>query len=95
MRIVTILESAAAMAHRTIHDDRGVEWQVWDTIPAKRVSQTFESGWLTFESVSEKRRLAPLPLYWFKASEAELLQMLDLARPVDQPRERRASREST
>lgn len=81
------------MAHRTIHDDRGLEWQVWDTIPAKRVSQTFESGWLTFESVSEKRRLAPVPLYWFNASEAELLRMLQSAKPVKDPRERRATRE--
>lgn len=78
------------MSHRTIRDDQGVEWQVWDTIPAKLVSRTLESGWLTFECATEKRRLAPVPLYWLSAGEGELLRLLGEATPVQHPRERRA-----
>ena len=70
------------MGHRTIRDERGQEWQIWDTTPAKQVSHTLEAGWLTFESAAEKRRLAPVPLYWLSASEEELLALLDRAQPV-------------
>ena len=74
------------MGHRTIRDEQGVEWQVWDTTPAKQVSQTLEGGWLTFESRTEKRRLAPVPLYWLSAEERELLELLGRARPVQASR---------
>ena len=74
------------MSHRTIRDEQGVEWQVWDTTPAKQVSQTLEGGWLTFESPTEKRRLAPVPLYWISAGESELLELLRSAKPVEQAR---------
>ena len=77
------------MGHRTIRDGQGLEWQVWDTTPAKQVSQTLETGWLTFESTAGKRRLAPVPLYWLNASDAEMLALLERAQPV-----RRKERES-
>ena len=70
------------MGHRTIRDARGQEWQIWDTTPAKQVSQTLEAGWLTFESEGDKRRLAPVPLYWVNASDDELLALLERAQPV-------------
>ena len=70
------------MGHRTIRDRQGLEWQIWDTTPAKQVSQTLEAGWLTFESPGEKRRLAPVPLYWLNATDEELLALLDRALPV-------------
>lgn len=70
------------MGHRTIRDARGQEWQIWDTTPAKQVSQTLEAGWLTFESAGDKRRLAPVPLYWVNASDDELLALLERAQPV-------------
>ena len=73
---------SGAMGHRTIRDGRGLEWQIWDTTPAKQVSHTLEAGWLTFESASEKRRLAPVPLYWLNATDNELLALLDRAQPV-------------
>ena len=59
-----------------------MEWQIWDTTPAKQVSHTLEAGWLTFESHGEKRRLAPVPLYWLSASDEELRALLDRAQPV-------------
>lgn len=70
------------MGHRTIRDRQGLEWQIWDTTPAKQVSQTLEAGWLTFESHGEKRRLAPVPLYWLNATDEELLSLLERALPV-------------
>jgi hypothetical protein len=70
------------MPLRQFTDSRGVEWQVWDTLPEKIVSNTLEGGWLTFQSQAEKRRLAPIPLYWAKAPDDELRTLLDRARPV-------------
>jgi len=71
------------MALRTFEDAAGVEWQVWDTIPAKLVTTTYEGGWLTFQSVAEKRRLAPIPLYWASADKEELNRLLRKAKPVE------------
>ena len=70
------------MALRAFQDAAGVEWQVWDTIPAKLVSTTYEGGWLTFQSAVEKRRLAPIPLYWTNADVEELMRLLRKAKPV-------------
>jgi hypothetical protein len=72
------------MALRTFTDARGAAWQAWDTLPEKLVSNTLEGGWLTFQREGEKRRLAPIPLYWATASEEELRKLLDRARPVGQ-----------
>ena len=70
------------MALRTFRDANGILWQVWDTLPAKIVSNTLEGGWLTFQREGEKRRLAPIPLYWANAGEDELRALLEQARPV-------------
>jgi hypothetical protein len=70
------------MPLRQFTDARGVSWQVWDTLPEKIVSNTLEGGWLTFQSEGEKRRLAPIPLYWANAPEDELRALLARARPV-------------
>ena len=70
------------MALRDFRDSRGELWHVWDTLPAKVVSNTLEGGWLTFQREGEKRRLAPIPLYWANAPDEELRQLLERARPV-------------
>lgn len=61
------------VAYREFVDDEGVFWRVWDTIPMgattlRSVSPTYANGWLTFESVAERRRLAPIPPAWEHAS---------------------------
>ena len=76
------------MAHRTFHDQSGMEWEVWDVIPDKRVSTTLTGGWLAFQTQTERRRLAPLPLYWAKASEEELCDLLERAKAVPRVDER-------
>ena len=70
------------MSFRNFTDSAGTEWQVWDIVPGKRVRHTLADGWLTFESAAEKRRLAPIPLYWVSADDAELERMLRSAVPV-------------
>lgn len=70
------------MAHRTFRDRNGVEWQVWDVIPNTFVGATLDGGWLTFLAGEDKRRLAPVPLYWVSAPDADLIALLESARPV-------------
>ena len=71
------------MAHRRFTDRQGVEWQAWDVVPGKLVSDTLQGGWLAFESTQgERRRLAPVPLYWVHAPEPELEELLGKAREV-------------
>ena len=73
------------MALRTFVDDSGVEWTIWDTVRSTDapVRETLQGGWLTFESTTgEKRRLAPVPLYWAKAPDDEIGRLLEKAKPV-------------
>jgi hypothetical protein len=63
------------VAYREFVDDAGTLWRVWDTYPVaanalRSVSPSYASGWLTFESYSERRRLAPIPPEWDFASDA-------------------------
>jgi hypothetical protein len=54
------------MPSREFVDSKGVTWRVWSTVPtggSVRVTK-FVDGWLTFESASCLRRLAPLPSNW-------------------------------
>jgi hypothetical protein len=64
-----------AVAYREFVDDAGTLWRVWDTHPVaantlRTVSPTYATGWLTFESGGERRRLAPIPPDWEIASRA-------------------------
>jgi hypothetical protein len=70
------------MSYRAFTDTRGIEWEVWDVFPSSDVRNTLQGGWLTFQSAHEKRRLAPVPLYWVSADDAELGRLLDAAKPV-------------
>jgi len=66
--------SPFAMAYREFSDSEKIQWRVWATYPTSGgiLSKGFEHGWLTFESGSECRRLAPIPDRWEEASEAKL-----------------------
>lgn len=81
---------------RGFKDPTGVEWRVWEVIPSKAGVATsvraqshtslnstpFANGWLCFESLSEKRRLAPIPNGWELRSPGDIAELLDLATPV-------------
>jgi hypothetical protein len=46
------------------------------------LSEGYGSGWLTFESLEEKRRLTPIPNGWDEISQAELRILCDKAKRV-------------
>lgn len=88
---------------RAFTDSTGLEWRVWDVLPTTAVSDAavaaltgslqhtaFANGWLCFESVSEKRRLAPIPQGW-EFNDPQLLEQLrQRATPVLDREQRRA-----
>jgi hypothetical protein len=57
------------MPIREFRDSDGRLWRVWGTIPdhARTLGSLYETGWLTFESGPERRRLAPIPAGWEEA----------------------------
>src|SRR4051812_818791 len=46
------------------------------------LAEGYGSGWLTFESLAEKRRLVPIPLAWESATQAELRLLCDRAKRI-------------
>jgi hypothetical protein len=74
------------MAHRAFSDEQGTQWEVWEVHPtlatrervitAPRLPPELLSGWLTFQSANEKRRLTPIPNGWEALSENRLGQLL-------------------
>jgi hypothetical protein len=76
-------DTSTVMAYREFIDGGGVAWRAWDTYPgsAANVRPGFENGWLGFECESERRRLAPVPAGWERASDDELRAMLTDAQP--------------
>ena len=72
------------MAYKEFFDSENTRWRVWATYPTvgKILSRGFESGWLTFESQSERRRLAPIPATWESMSDAALSTMVKAATPA-------------
>ncbi len=54
------------------------------TVSQRRITlaEGYGSGWLTFESLEEKRRLIPIPHDWESASQAELRTLCDKARRI-------------
>ena len=76
------------MASREFIDSAGERWLVWDTRPTTRakLKPTFEGGWLTFESGSRLRRLAPVPHGWESLPDFELERFCQSAVQVDRRR---------
>jgi len=80
------------MPLREFQDGAGVWWRVWDVTPeamhpltaAQDYLGDYQEGWLSFESESERRRLARVPRNWGLLSEEELQWLLDAARVVGQ-----------
>jgi hypothetical protein len=80
-----IADQAESASHRLFDDRRGVRWDVWAVYPEARPSQAsalpgpFQSGWLVFESASEKRRLGPIPSDWQTVAASELERLCEQA----------------
>jgi hypothetical protein len=65
------------MSIRELTDSSGVLWRIWSTLPSMPniVSPDLREGWLTFDSGTSRRRLAPIPIGWdaLPGSNLELL----------------------
>ncbi|HET6762280.1 MAG TPA: hypothetical protein VFH27_01380 [Longimicrobiaceae bacterium] len=74
------------MAMREFTDRHGREWRVWATHPQTPQVGSFPlrhpTGWLTFQSDAEKRRLAPIPESWDGRDTAGLMILLMKAEVV-------------
>ena len=83
---------------REFKDTNGVEWLVWDVYPSggsgeQRISdpgaafphRELAEGWLCFESGSEKRRVAPIPVGWEELTSAELERLCQSAGYISRP----------
>jgi hypothetical protein len=72
------------MSIREFVDSKGVTWRVWRTSPRSGYVYTerLRDGWLTFESVQQRRRLAPVPAGWADATPDRLDLMCRAAEPV-------------
>ena len=78
------------MALREFTDEDGVEWKAWDVTPEQMHPLTAAedyladmlSGWLCFESVRGRRRLAPYPSDWDAMSDEGFRKLLARATPV-------------
>ena len=77
------------MAHRHFTDSRGDEWLVFDVTPRledRRLTvgsphpPRLTKAWLCFERGLERRRLQPIPENWLSLPDAELENLLGLAR---------------
>ncbi|CAN5790325.1 hypothetical protein BH20GEM3_BH20GEM3_12870 [soil metagenome] len=80
------------MAILTFVAPDGDEWQVWNVKPSLSgrgthvdLSPSLESGWLCFQSESERRRLVPVPEGWYELPEGELIRLWEQASPVSRP----------
>jgi hypothetical protein len=71
------------MTMRSCTDRRGIRWEVFEVLPGAdgraiaRMPEAFRAGWLCFQSASERRRLAPIPLGWQQWEDRELLGALE------------------
>ena len=72
------------MGYREFVDSEENLWRVWATLPTALgvIAKEFENGWLTFESGSGCKRLAPIPDRWEDMSEAKLRALLKQAAPA-------------
>jgi hypothetical protein len=85
---------------RFLTDADGAEWTIWEVKPRLQsasvplitslppLADELRDGWLTFQSETERRRVAPAPTGWSAMSDAALLQILrDASSPLpDQDR---------
>ena len=78
-------EASGEATHRILRDRRGVRWDVFAVYTDSRfaarwhLEPPYSQGWLCFDSVEEKRRLAPVPLQWYRLGNAQLEALGEIA----------------
>jgi hypothetical protein len=55
------------------------------------LSEGYGRGWLTFESLHEKRRLIPIPAHWEDLSQSELRDLCDKAKRIAKSEDTRSA----
>jgi hypothetical protein len=76
---------ARALKSRVFEDAHRVRWTTFAVRPSKATAdrpnlpEPFQSGWLSFDSGSETRRLSPIPEGWHLLSDEELRALCDRA----------------
>lgn len=66
---------------REFHDDANVRWTTIAVYPStsKSLSSPYQAGWLSFDSGTETRRLAPIPENWTTLPDDELRRLCQQA----------------
>jgi hypothetical protein len=78
-------EASGEATHRILRDKRGVRWDVFAVYGDARfaaqwhLKPPYSRGWLCFDSIGEKRRLAPIPLQWYRLGNAQLEALGEIA----------------
>jgi hypothetical protein len=73
-------------AHRVFVDGNQVRWTTFAVHPSKpvgdrpRLPGPFQTGWLSFDSGAETRRLTPIPNGWNELSDEELSRLCEQAK---------------
>jgi hypothetical protein len=90
----TSTEGPSTAIHRVFDDQHGIRWNafaVYPTQTAKAKStlpEQYRTGWLSFNSITETRRVAPIPERWTDLPDDTLRQLCETAEVA-----RRSSRE--
>jgi len=94
---IELTRSRDATTFREFTDPNGVHWSVWAIVPSiaeisslttkrfktrRRTDDSWQKGWLLFESPAESRRLRPIPDNWQQATLTDLAPMCRSAEPV-------------
>jgi len=96
MPAVAAERAADAPQSRTFEDAQRVRWTIFAVRPSKQTSDRarlpgpFQTGWLSFDSGSETRRLSPIPDGWHLLSDEELRKLCQRAETA----QRRSSKET-
>jgi hypothetical protein len=71
------------MTMRNCRDRSGTEWEVFEVLPpadarsTARMREPYRSGWLCFQSKTERCRIAPIPPGWARWDEDSLSAALE------------------
>jgi hypothetical protein len=77
-------DDSARENHRYFDDDTGKHWHAFAVHPvagmgSRALPEPYRNGWLSFDSGTETRRIAPIPPNWQAMPENELRQLCERA----------------
>jgi hypothetical protein len=83
-----VADASSPGTHRIFADARGVRWDACAIHPSAsatarvRLPEPYRSGWISFDSALEKRRLSPIPDGWESLPDDALRALCDRAEIV-------------